>query len=265
MSVDRKRPGCIVFLLDQSSSMSGPMTGAENASKAVALAASVNQLLAAIVDRCRKERGEPPRDYFDIGVIGYNTGARSLFSGMLAGRMLVSVNELGRSRLRAERSLASYTRHIWFEPVADGLTHMCAALELATNIVQGWAASHQDSDQPIVINITDGYATDGDPEAVAARLTAQGTAVGGTLLFNFALGAQQTTPLSFPSSDAEVPDPKAKALFRMSSPLSPLMRQYAGEHGEMPASAARGFVFNADLNAVVKAMDIGTRIDGPRR
>jgi Mg-chelatase subunit ChlD len=60
---------------------------------------------------------------------------------------------------------------IWFDPVANGGTPMCAALGRATTILQGWLAQHPDCFPPIVINITDGEATDGDPTGPAKTLT----------------------------------------------------------------------------------------------
>ncbi|GAA4703339.1 vWA domain-containing protein [Phytohabitans rumicis] len=260
MSVDRKKPGCFVFLLDQSASMQEPMAGAATMTKAHALAGSINELLESIVMRSVKARNEPPRHYFDVGLIGYGTGARTLFSGALAGRMLASVAEIATNKLRVDRD-GGRPRPIWFEPVADGLTHMCAALDLAANIVEGWVASHPDSDPPVVINITDGYATDGDPELAARRLVSLGTGQGATRLFNIALGAHLATAVTFPADDRAVTDERAKALFRMSSPLPPLMREYAVELGVDVHKDARGLVLNADMKAVVQAIDIGTRVD----
>ncbi|MEV4626787.1 vWA domain-containing protein [Micromonospora sp. NPDC049523] len=259
MQVNRKTPGCFVFLLDQSASMSQPMLGAEKKTKAQALADIVNELLQSIVMRSFKSRNEPPRHYFDIGLIGYGTGARPLFSGALAGRLLASVAEVAAGKIRVDRDADGHVQPIWFDPVASGVTHMCAALDLAGKIVEGWTNSHPESGPPIIVNITDGYATDGDPVPVSRRITSGGTNHGSTLLFNIALSSSEATTVAYPSTDHALTDERAKALFQMSSPLPPLMRQYAAELGADVQDNARGFVYNADLEAMIQAIDVGTR------
>ena len=61
---------------------------------------------------------------------------------------------------------------VWFEPVADGGTPMCQAAGEAKRIIEGWIAEHPDSFPPIVIHITDGESTDGNP---TSRLRCQGS------------------------------------------------------------------------------------------
>jgi len=56
---------------------------------------------------------------------------------------------------------------IWFDPVANGGTPMCQALMRAQDILRTWFAQHPGCFPPIVINITDGEATDGDPLVAA--------------------------------------------------------------------------------------------------
>src|SRR5438445_8511671 len=61
---------------------------------------------------------------------------------------------------------------VWFDPYSKGGTPMCAALKEATRIVETWCQEHPKGFPPIVINITDGEATDGDLVAEARKLTA---------------------------------------------------------------------------------------------
>src|SRR5438876_5714143 len=51
---------------------------------------------------------------------------------------------------------------VWFDPYSKGGTPMCAALKEATKITETWCQEHPNGFPPIVINITDGEATDGD-------------------------------------------------------------------------------------------------------
>src|SRR2546422_4517976 len=67
---------------------------------------------------------------------------------------------------------------VWFDPYWKGGTPMCAALKEATEITQTWCQEHPNGFPPIVINITDGEATDGDLVAEARKLTAGRGAIG---------------------------------------------------------------------------------------
>jgi len=114
----------------------------------------------------------------------------------------------------------------------------------------------------VVFNITDGFATDDDPEPFAAAL--QNIAPGGrnVLLLNVHISSQCANPFVFPNSEAGLPDKSAQRLFRMASPLPPEMMQRAHLEELMLAEGARGFAFNADLESVIRLLNIGTQV-GP--
>jgi hypothetical protein len=249
--ITSKNPTCLVFLLDQSSSMRQPMPDGNGKSKAEVLADAINKLLYNIVLRCRKERDEPLRNYFDIALIGYGDQAASLFPGYT----LIPVQELARMNARFE----SGALPIWVDPKAEGTTAMCAAIGLAGQITEGWVHSHQASFPPLVFNITDGASTDGDPEPWAQRLQTLGTADGGLLMFNINISSTGGRPLKFPDAPTALPDEYAKKLFRMSSALTPRMGSYALEDGITVSPATRGFVYNADVDAMIQALDVGTK------
>jgi len=64
----------------------------------------------------------------------------------------------------------------------------------------------------------------------------------------------------FPDSDIGLPDQFAKALFSMSSVLPMRAKEYAvTSYGLNVGEVPRGFVFNADIEAIIMALDIGTR------
>ena len=88
--LDRNNPGCMVFLVDQSGSMSETVAG-EQRSKADAVAEALNNLLYELVLRCIKDENEGPRHYYDISVIGYGPGVGSALGGALNGRDMVSI------------------------------------------------------------------------------------------------------------------------------------------------------------------------------
>src|SRR5437764_12995215 len=96
--VSRSTPGCIIFVVDQSHSMTDPFAGSPK-SKGEAVATAINRFIGELVTIC--ERGEDkPRHYFDVGLIGYTTDERarpvigSLLQGPLAGRDLVGIVDL---------------------------------------------------------------------------------------------------------------------------------------------------------------------------
>jgi hypothetical protein len=269
--ISRKNPGCFIFLLDQSASMEDPFGGSADRRKADELATIVNKLLHNLSIRCAK--GDSIYDYFHVAVIGYgqDTIVRSAFDGQLTGKDLVAISELANNPLRIEDrvkkaddgngGLVEQTVKfpLWFEAKHAGGTPMAGALKMAAEIVQRWVAEHPKGFAPIVINITDGEATDGDPVPEAKALTSLGSDDGATLLFNIHLSSAAGNPIELPASAEGLPDQFAKQLFEMSSPLTPFMISRAKELGMPAGDGARGFVFNAQPVQVIQFLDIGTR------
>ena len=242
---------------------------ASGPSKAEALADAINKLLQNLCIKCAKEEGV--RNYFHVGVIGYGMEVGPSFAGTLSGRDLVPISEVGGSPARMETRKKKVPDGagglvemevkfpIWFEAVADGGTPMCEALGVAHRIIKGWLDTHPNCFPPVVINITDGESTDGDPTGAAAALRALASSDGETLLFNLHLSVQKSRTIVFPSSEAGLPDQYAKGLFQMSSQLTPFMVSVAKQQGFNVDEGARGFGFNAKLEIAIQFLDIGTR------
>jgi hypothetical protein len=269
--ISRANPTCFVFLVDRSGSMADSFGGESGQCKADSVADALNRLLQTLVLRCAKSEGV--RDYFHIGVIGYGEQAGFALGGGLAGRGLVPVSEVGNNPLRVETRTRkvpdgagglveqSIKFPVWFEPLANGRTPMCQALEQARSCVADFVSRTPRCFPPILLNITDGEATDGDPEPYAEALRALTTADGPVLLFNLHISARSDRPIKFPSTEANLPDEHAQRLFRMSSELPSPMLDGARAQGLRVDAGARGFVFNADLVSVIEFLDIGTRVD----
>lgn len=270
--IDRHHPGCIIFLLDQSTSMQHPLSDHQNVSKAEQVADAINSLLFSIVRRCTKDRGVPPRHYYDLGIIGYGSSIRPLFTGSLTGRKLASVAEIADAARVVEHD--GIRKPVWFDPVADGWTPMCGAFVLAGEIAHGWLASHPKSFPPIIINVTDGVATTRqrhgdichhpgtcDPEDWANKLRRLRNDDGNVLLFNVHISGRAPRPTKFPASPRELVDDYSRKLFRMSSELPPFMVKTAVEMGLEVADGARGLVCNADMSTVIQALEVGTKTD----
>jgi len=292
--VSRGNPSCFLFLIDQSGSMQEvldatniqsldrPVAGdiraytqsASARTKAQGVADAINRLLQNLVIKCAKSEGV--RDYYHVGVVGYGGDGSAnrvspAFSGTLAGRELVPISEIANNPARVDErtkkvddgagGLVDQTIKfpVWFEPVASGGTPMCQALKEAESILQRWIQQHMSAFPPIVINITDGEPTDGDPIAAAAGVRSLCTTDGNALLFNVHISSQKSAPIEFPDSEGMLPDQHARLLFNMSSLLPSYMQAMARQEGIQATEATRGFVFNADMVAVIRFLDIGTR------
>jgi hypothetical protein len=264
-NVDRSHPGCFLFLVDQSESMKEVMPVTPPRSKASALADAINSLLYELVLRCIKDPSEGPRHYYDVGVIGYGARVGPALGGALANEPLVSIADIANHPLRVEQrtgnDAASPRRAnfpVWFDTQASNGTPMCGAIDLAGSILAPWVQRHPKSFPPIVVNISDGAASDGDPRAWSERLRSLSTEDGNVLFFNVNLSALSGSTLYFPAHSAQLTDEYAQALFDMSSPLPKFMLELAREHHLPADEGARGFVFNAGMVAVITFLRIGT-------
>jgi hypothetical protein len=270
--ISRINPSCFLFLLDQSGSMIEPFGGQPGKNKAGEVATAINRLLQTLVLRCAK--GHEVLDRFHVGVIGYgsnNTGPA--FGGALAGHMLVPVSKLAGNPLRVEPRVKKVDDGagglmeqkikfpIWLDPLANGKTPMCKAFDLAWNCLNDFVGAYPGCFPPIVINITDGKATDGDPETHARCICDLSSHDGHVLLFNVHLSSRRDPPIELPDSESTLPDDFARLLFRISSVLPPAIRDSARREGYLVNERTRGFVFNADLVSVIRFLDIGTRVD----
>jgi hypothetical protein len=268
--ISRKNPSCFLFLIDQSGSMVDPLGGGEsNRRKADQVADVINRLLQNLIIKCAKQEGV--RDYYHIGVIGYGAKVGPAFAGALSGRDLVPISEVGNTPARIETrtkkvddgagGLAdqSVKFPIWFDPVAHGGTPMCQALTQAQSVLQGWTSQHPHGFPPLVINISDGEPTDGDPSDPAQSVAQVSTSDGNSLLFNIHISADSATPIVFPHSEETLPDDHARLLFGMSSRLPEFLRTFVQQEGIDVSENTRGFAFQADLVTLIKFLDIGTR------
>ncbi len=268
--ISRTNPSCFLFLIDRSGSMEDAFgTGSTQRTKADGVADAINRLLQNLVIKCAKSEGV--RDYYHAGVIGYGSSVDLAFSGALSGRELVPISEIADHPARIEErtkkvddgagGLVDETVKfpVWFDASARGGTPMCAALKRAATILEGWMADHPDCFPPIVINITDGESTDGDPTEAAESIRHIESSDGPVLLFNVHISSHAGTPIEFPDSDLHLPDDYAKLLFRTSSMLPRYMQSAANQEGYEVSDGARGFVFNADMVSVIRFLDIGTR------
>jgi len=266
--ISRASPTAIVMVMDQSTSMNHRLKSGQ--SKAAFLADVLNKTLYTIITNCSKADGV--RDYFYVGVVAYGgENARNGFQGTLDGEPLHAISRLAEAPLRVEtrsKKVAGFDGEVveqsvrfpvWFEPRSQGKTAMCAGLNAAIDIVKQWCDAHPSAFPPTVLHVTDGHPSDGNPEPIADRLKSLATDDGGCLLFNLHVDVGEGKPLIFPNDERVLKDRFGKALFRMSSLLPPHALEAAAGKGYDVRPGARGFVFNAGIEAIADFFDIGTR------
>ncbi|GAB4049576.1 vWA domain-containing protein [Spirosoma litoris] len=275
----RQTPTAFIFLIDQSGSMDEQtMYRGQSLSKAAAVAQIINQTLLELVLRCQK--GDEIRHYYDIALIGYggysDDKANLLWSGDMAGKTFLSPAELAAATIRVEEITTERTirgrtfsvtekRPVWLNPVHRHRTPMKSAICLAESLIQQWLAAQNGKDvyPPTVINITDGVATDATPDELLAscdRLKSLHTMDGHVLLMNIHVSDEQGKTILFPSKAAELgTDQYARLLYDMSSEMpAPYHTDIASLFGLDQRTTYVGMCSNADMNVLVKFMNIGT-------
>jgi len=281
--IDRANPGCIIFMADQSNSMLDGLAGSQRP-KIEAVSTAINRFIGELVSMC--EKGEDkPRHWFDVGLIGYTTDSNgtpivgSLFGGGLAERDLVSIPDLYDYPLDIEKrqkkefqddgagGLTEVVREInfpvWYKPPTREQmfgTPMCTAFNLCQQYLENWLVSHPSGFPPMVINLTDGEATDGDPESAAAGVKNLATADGNVLVINCHLSPRESDPILFPVTEGQLVDDYSKSLFRMSSDLPDKLRQTAEIKGISAPQGCKAMAFNADAVSLLKLLSVGTMV-----
>jgi hypothetical protein len=276
--ITRTNPSCFVFLIDQSSSMAAPFgeDRSQPLTKAEGVALALNNLLRNLIITCSKSDGI--RNYLDVCVIGYGATVGPAWVGALAGQEVVTIRDVAyncaqmveRTRMvddgfGQERPQVVRTP-IWIAPVARGSTLMCQALQYTKQVLDDWLLRNASAFPPVIVHITDGEATDGDPAPLLKALSEVSSLNGPVTLFNVHLSSRrEAEPLKFPDTVDALPlvdgkvDPYARMLFENASLLTPYMRTVAWENGLILTEEARAFVLNADPTLLVLALEIGTR------
>lgn len=265
------QPGCMIFLLDQSGSMAeqfGQAQVGRGRRKCDMVATILNSFLNELVTTNiipRPDGTSDVRPRADICVIGYEgSNIGSVLGGALAGRDFVTLPELqtypADIEMRKQKDVDDTGREyeievpfpIWVRPKAGGGTPMRAALQRGRDLAQYWAMNHPDSYPPVIINVTDGAGTDGDPTGVAQEISQISTNDGQALLFSVHLTNLNAQPVLYPLSENELPNDKyARQLFSISSPIPEPGRVLLCTwlQRDVPPGA-RGMIFNGDASSV---------------
>ena len=134
---NRANPMAILFVVDQSGSMSDKMPRSGN-TKADQVATVINKMFAELITKAKKQDGV--RDYYDVGVIGYGQrGVYNALQGPLSQQILNPISKISANPLRVEQRMNEVVTatgdlvqipenfSIWFDPVSSGGTPMSGA------------------------------------------------------------------------------------------------------------------------------------------
>lgn len=262
-------PVAVIFLIDQSDSMRDSINS-EGLQKQHAVADALNNVLREL--SIMSSRSGQLKNYFYVSVVGYGAHLGSAFGGALEGRDLVPISEVAENPLLIDERMKKVPDGagglveqrvrfpIWMEPAAANGTPMCAAFTRAAELANDFVNKYPDSFPPIVFNLTDGEATDGEFLGQAIALGEIETTDGGTLICNLHVQNAQAggAALRFPSDISQVQDPLARKLFEASSVMPEPLRREAEQNDYQLDKDARCFVFNGDVTDVVRFLKVGT-------
>lgn len=286
-SVSSKNPMLLVVLLDSSASMGDPIIQFENGedpiSKFDVASEMLNDFLYNAVDKCVV--GDIFRKYVDFAILAYNDNVFSPIKGVSLSEYPISVNKLGDEKHilkvidvgdESYDGISSPIKWISDDKVY-GATSMWEAFRKAKEIISNWVEYHPDSHPPILINISDGMATDVE---IIERLNNEwisdfdglmktceeikklGTNDGNTLIANAHISDSEINEIKYPSSVEVIEnlrDEFAPALFSMSSKIPPAWVERGEKYGISDlTNESRLYVYNADMSTLVKFFKFGT-------
>jgi len=245
-------------------------------SKAQALSEVINKMLQELVLKCAKGDSDNPmgiRNYFYVGVIGYGgNGVSFSLGGQHHGKDLVSISDIANFPLRIEERMKKLSDNaggfvevnvkfpIWFDPTASGGTPMKAAFEKVNTVIDKWLQQNPNCFPPVVIHITDGESTDGEPIEEMNKLKAKSSSDGNVVLFNLHTHARSPISITMPGSDTALPDQYAQMLFDGASTLPDIFKKVAkNDFGMSLKEDAKAFLLNGAYEVIITALEIGTR------
>lgn len=260
LTISSTNPCLIIYLLDQSGSMDERFGNASH-TKAMELANAINDTIYEVGLRCIGNAGEL-KNRFEIAIIGYGKGdslVQSAWEGQLSNKWVVSIKNIFEYPLGQEND-----KPIWIKPYAVSNTPMTKAFENAKRLCNDWInwGNHRDCHPPIIINITDGEATDAGWNSNSLRKEVEQikhlrTNYGNVNILNIHISSRSGDKLLFPN-EVNQNDRFANLLFEISTPLNENMVRLAQQKGYNIQNNARGYVFNGSASDLINFLNIGT-------
>lgn len=250
LSWETSNPGLMVFLVDQSGSMSKEI-GNSGKKRCEVVSEHIQTILSSLVDKCVK--GTAIRNKFRCIIIGYGSTINVLTN---------TAPELSK-KLKEGQIVA---------PVASGLTPMDQAFKLAKDEIEKWIKENREKEidmpAPHVVNITDGRPELGKDVSeetsmqrtidAAKELMKVETEDGQVFLGNIFISDKGD--VAFPNSEAEAGANKwAQFLFNISSSIEEeTMLATANSYGLNIKNGAHCMMSTNDPEMILKFIDFSS-------
>ena len=273
--ITRQHRTAFILALDRSGSMQESVRfGKKVMSKAEAVSIIANALITELIDRCR--RTDSLRNYYDVAIVGYSNDNIE----MLLGRDgMLSIDDLSRISPRrrtfsneeqlSEQNSAIFQHSLdeWFSPHAEGNTPMYEAMLRVRDLAKEWCekSENRQSFPPVVINITDGEASDCDDNElrdICEQIKRIATDDGNVLLINIHISTDSTLPaIIFPMAEELTGAGRYSRLLAECSSIMP--SAFDSAICEMKGRGATppffGMGYNASIIELLSMVNIGSR------
>lgn len=257
--LSRAKPGLIIIMIDQSGSMSDSYA---NSTKAKFAALAVNRVIEEIILSCSS--GSAIKDRCYVAVVGYGARVDILFLEKVSDLAENTDTETLKKKVSdGAGGLVEVDEmiRVFVKPTASGGTPMAEGFQEAYKGVEKFVANNPNSFPPIVINITDGEPNSFDTATTEAKKLAQlQTTDGNVIIMNAHISTVSAGKIELPSSNSGFSvDKFANFLFDISSVLPDTLAESAKNAGFNVQPGARGFVFNADAETLIKLLNFGSQ------
>jgi len=265
-----KNPGCIIFMVDQSGSMTTAHPKTEY-SLAYAAKRATDVTITEILHACVKNAETMPRVW--IGAYGYSTMNQDDVKWIIKGKQYDTADHAGLINIvdladiedeyyepESELYIVDYV-----EESGNGGTPMGKAFDEVLTLVENFAQNHPNAHPPIIINISDGEPTDmslADMEAKAQALRSIATTDGETLLWNIHVSATDPNPIICPDAGTKMPDAYADAMLASASSIPDSHRAIAKAKNIDLGETAKCCVYNADSDTLIKMLSFASSVAG---
>jgi hypothetical protein len=221
----RANRGLIVFLIDQSASMS--QTWSNGLTLADNVAYSINLTLNDIIVRLTDGTTGDVKNTATIAAIGYggkdDYNAETLFCE--------TISEIDEKYPKAPTTIATKEGNSTIDciqvvkSVSNYGTPMASAFKMAKEVVEAWINTHNGTQDPVpvVINISEGAPTDSesDVKKYANEILNLSIPDGNVLVFNIHISSSASgQEVKFPADGQTMPDEMSKLLYDISSKVS---------------------------------------------
>lgn len=259
LQISSTYPCLIIYLLDQSGSMAENFGYDET--KAIKLAESINEIIFETGLKCVDSSGNL-KNRFELSVVGYGSTSQTVepaWEGNLKDSWVVPISEVFTNSIGEENGVP-----IWVRPKSGLDTPMTSAFENAYNICEAWInwGNHNECHPPIIINISDGEATDSGPSDnklinIVNNLKSLNTKYGNVNIFNIHISSAGGDSILFPTS-LNTSNRQANLLFELSTELNYSMVEKAKNNGYNTSNGSKGYIYNGSAKNLIDFLNIGS-------